>query len=274
MQHLRARTRPVESDPRQRAMSSRRSVERLVASGEPVALFLDIDGTLLDVALTPSTVHVPPVLPDLLDAVSVRLAGALAIITGRPLAEADHLLKPSKFVGAGVHGAQMRLAPDGDIESLAPSFSPPLKDEIKKIVHNLPGVVFEDKGSGIALHYRLVPDMQESLVLLLEALLPLYPNEFKITGGRKVIELLPVESSKGRALRKLATLPPFANKTPVMIGDDVSDVAAFQAAEDLEGFGLKVAGENFPNEESSFHGPGDVIEWLKALSEPGRSPGA
>src|SRR3569833_3134290 len=73
MQHLRARTRPVESDPRQRAMSSRQSVERLVASGEPVALFLDIDGTLLDVALTPSTVHVPPVLPDLLDAVSVRL---------------------------------------------------------------------------------------------------------------------------------------------------------------------------------------------------------
>lgn len=270
MQHLRAEQSDTEVSPRERAAARRANVEQLVASKEPVAIFLDIDGTLLDVALTPSTVHVPPILPDLISALSQRLAGAVAIITGRPLAEADRLLSPSKFIGAGVHGGQMRLAAHGEIETLTPSFDPGLQSAIKKIVQELPGVVFEDKGSGIALHYRLVPDMQQPLTDLLEALLPLYPNQFKICGGRKVVEILPVGFSKGRALRKIASLPQFANKTPVMLGDDISDIDAFQAAEDLSGFGLKVAGENFSKDEASFQGPADVLSWLQMLAGTGR----
>lgn len=272
MQHMRARGQQVEAEesPVERAAALRANVEHLVSSNEPVAIFLDIDGTLLDVALTPSTVHVPPLLPELLETLSSRLSGALAIITGRPLAEADSLLKPAKFIGAGVHGSQMRISAEGNIESLTPSFDPALQAEIKKIVQELPGVVFEDKGSGIALHYRLVPELQQSLMLLLEALVPLYPDQFKICGGRKVVEILPIGFSKGRALRKIASLPKFANKTPVMIGDDISDADAFRAAEDLSGFGLKVAGENFSKEESSFEGPADVLAWLQTLARTER----
>lgn len=267
MQYLRAEQTESEFSSPARATALRITVEKLVSSKAPVAIFLDIDGTLLDVALTPSTVHVPPVLPELIRALSERLAGAVAIITGRPLAEADRLLSPSKFIGAGVHGGQVRLAVDGKIETLTPSFDPGLLAAIKKIVRELPGVVFEDKGSGIALHYRLVPDMQGPLTDLLEALLPLYPNQFKICGGRKVVEVLPVGFSKGRALRTIAALPQFANKTPVMLGDDISDIDAFQAAEDLSGFGLKVAGENFSKDEAAFQGPADVISWLEVLSK-------
>jgi trehalose 6-phosphate phosphatase len=272
MQHLRASVEHAETEvsPRNCAVAMRQNVEKLLLSDEPVALFLDIDGTLLDVALTPSTVHVPAFLPELLDKLSARLSGALAIITGRPLSEVDRLLKPSKFVGAGVHGGQMRLTPTGNIERLTPEFDPGLQAEIKKIVRDLPGVVFEDKGSGIALHYRLVPNLQEPLMDLLEALLPLYPDQFKICGGRKVVELLPIGFSKGRALSSITSLPPFANKTPVMIGDDISDVDAFNAAEDLSGFGLKVAGENFSPEESSFQGPADVLDWLQMLARSRR----
>ncbi|WP_409560403.1 trehalose-phosphatase [Hyphomicrobium sp. MC8b] len=270
MQHLRVEQTDTGISPRERAAALRANVEKLVSSEEPVAIFLDIDGTLLDVALTPSTVHVPAILPDLISSLSQRLAGAVAIITGRPLMEADRLLSPSKFIGAGVHGGQMRLADDGEIETLTPSFDPELQAAIKKIVHELPGVVFEDKGSGIALHYRLVPDMQQPLTDLLEALLPLYPNQFKICGGRKVVEILPVGFSKGRALRRIASLPQFANKTPVMLGDDISDIDAFQAAEDLSGFGLKVAGENFSKDEASFQGPADVLNWLQMLAGTGR----
>ncbi len=256
--------------PRERAAAARANVEELVRAGEPIALFLDIDGTLLDVALTPSSVHVPPVLPELLDALSAQFSGALAIITGRPLHEADRLLAPLQFVGAGVHGGQVRLSILEDIRILTSSFDPALYADIKKIVKDLPGVVFEDKGSGLALHYRLVPDMEKPLILVLEALLAKYPNQFAICGGRKVVEILPVGFSKGRALRKLASLKQFANRTPVMVGDDIADVDAFRAAEDLGGFGLKVAGENFSKEESSFQGPADVLEWLQKLSDTRR----
>lgn len=273
MQHLRAKQADADVSPRERAAALRANVEKLVSSDEPVALFLDIDGTLLDVALTPSTVHVPPMLPELLQSLSARLSGALAIITGRPLAEADRLLSPSRFIGAGVHGGQMRLSVEGEIETLTPSFNPALQADIRKIAHELPGVVFEDKGSGIALHYRLAPDLQEPLTLLLESLLPLYPDQFKICGGRKVVEILPVGFSKGRALRSIAALPQFANRIPVMVGDDISDVDAFQAAEDLSGFGLRVAGENFVKDEASFQGPTDVLSWLQVLArrENGRT---
>jgi trehalose 6-phosphate phosphatase len=272
MQHLRENSARVDIglSPQQRAAGARATVERLVASEAPVALFLDIDGTLLDVALTPSSVHVPPILPELLDSLSSRLSGALAIITGRPLSEADRLMRPSKFVGAGVHGAQMRLSTDGSIDTLTPSVDPALRADLKKIVQDLPGVVFEDKGGGLALHYRLVPAIEPSLMRLLEALLTKYPDQFTIFGGRKVVEILPVGFSKGRALRMLTSLPQFANRIPVMIGDDIADVDAFLAAEEADGFGLKVAGENFSKEESSFEGPAEVLSWLQMLARSGR----
>jgi trehalose 6-phosphate phosphatase len=269
MQYARDRNSWTEGDLslRDRVRTSRAIVERLVAANEPVALYLDIDGTLLDVALTPSTVHIPPDLPTLLDELSRRLSGALAIVTGRPLAEADHLLKPAQLVAAGVHGAQMRLSVSGQVESLAPTLDPFLQADIRKIVEDLPGVVFEDKGNGIALHYRLAPEQQPALLLMLENLLSKYPDQFSIFGGRKVMEILPVGFSKGRALRKLATLPTFVNRTPVMIGDDIADVDAFQAAEELGGFGLKVAGEHFSKDEAAFQGPADVLNWLEKLSQ-------
>ncbi|MFT3731262.1 MAG: trehalose-phosphatase [Hyphomicrobium sp.] len=268
MAYSRADVRKTEANisPPAAAAGSRSSVERLVLSGKPVALFLDIDGTLLDVALTPSTVRVPSVLPGVLHALTARLSGSLAVITGRPLAEADELLAPFQFAGAGVHGGQMRFSADGKIETLTPRFGPQLRADIEQIVHDLPGVVFEDKGSGIALHYRLAPEQQNALMMNIEALLPKFPNQFRVCGGRKVVEILPLGFSKGRALRQLAALPQFAGRTPVMVGDDISDLDAFQAAEELRGFGLKVAGENFSADEASFQGPADVLGWLRRLA--------
>jgi len=250
----------------ERAIAARKTVERLIANAEPVALFLDVDGTLLDVALTPSTVHVPSHLPKLLDEIAERLHGALAIVTGRPLEEVDRLLHPAKFVAAGVHGGQMRFSDKGKIETLTPGFDAALTADLKKMAEGLPGIAYEDKGSGIALHYRLAPELQSSLLMSLEALLPEYPNEFSICEGRKVVEVLPVGFSKGRALRKLATLPAFANRIPVMVGDDIADVDAFRAAEDLGGYGLKVAGKNIAESESSFYGPSEVLDWLQKLA--------
>ena len=105
----------------------------------------------------------------------------------------------------------------------------------------------------------------------IEMLAPMYPTQFSICEGRKVVELLPIGFSKGRALRKLASLPTFANKLPVMIGDDIADVDAFRAAEELGGYGLKVAGENFSEAESAFQSPSEVLAWLQKFSGPGQT---
>lgn len=244
---------------------ARRRVEQLVGAGTPIALFLDIDGTLLDVALTPSTVRVPPELSKLLENISQRLSGALAIITGRPIAQADRLLSPLQFVAAGVHGAEMRLHATGSTISLSPSFEPDLTADLKATAENMPGIVMEDKGAGIAMHYRLAPELHKGLKMALENLREKYPGQFMVCEGRKVIEVLPVGFSKGRALRQLAALPEFANRVPVMIGDDIADVDAFRVAEDIGGHGLKVAGENFSHDEASFRGPAEVLDWLRLL---------
>lgn len=247
--------------------SARNRVEQLLAVGAPVGLFLDIDGTLLDMALTPSTVHVPPGLAELLGTIATRLSGALAIVTGRPIAEADELLRPMKFVAAGVHGAEMRTTTTGEIRPLTPSFNPALLSDIRAVAISLPGVVTEDKGTGIALHYRLAPELRDSLLITLESLVPKYPGQFAICEGRKVVEILPVGFSKGRALRKLACLPDFTDRIPIMIGDDIADIAAFRMAETMGGFGLKVVGETFSEDEASFRSPADVLEWLKGMQK-------
>ena len=250
-----------------RAASQRSDVEQLLISQAPVALYLDIDGTLLDVALTPSTVHVPPELPGILSATSVRLSGAIAIVTGRPIVEADHLLKPIKFAAAGVHGAEMRMSPTGKVVSLTPSFSPVLIEEIKAIAKALPGIVMEDKGAGIALHYRLYrscrgPCCRRSRLS--------YPDTLDNSWFARAARSSRFSRSafrRGAPSGNLRRCRKFANRVPIMIGDDIADVDAFRAAEEMGGYGLKVAGENFSNAEASFRGPSEVVSWLKTFSD-------
>lgn len=249
----------------------RARVEGLVEAGHAVALYLDVDGTLLEVALTPTSVRVPPALAGLLQSLQVDFDGAVAIITGRRIADADQLLAPFRSVAAGVHGAEVRTSLGDAIVSLSPSFDAAVTHSIAAIVDQMPGIVLEHKGSGLALHYRLAPDRQSDLLLALQALLPRHHGQFTICGGRKVIEVLPVGFSKGRALRQMAELPAFRNRTPVMIGDDVADETAFIAAHELGGVGLKVAGENFPAATADFSGPADVISWLTHLRDLSRN---
>lgn len=240
-------------------------IEDLIIEGRAVALYLDVDGTLLDVALTPSSVHVPPQLAALLTSLSIALDGALAIVTGRQIEDADALLAPFRSSAAGVHGAETRRNAHDAIISLSPKLDEEIAASIRGIVARMPGIMLEDKGSGLTLHYRLAPERRPELLHALRDLLPRHQGQFTLCGGRKVIEVLPVGFSKGRALRHFFDMPPFAGRTPVMIGDDVSDEAAIAAAQSVGGFGLKVAGENFSIEEAHFASPRDVLAWLERL---------
>ncbi len=240
-----------------------------ILSGDPAkfALFLDVDGTLLDIAPTPGEVVVPAQLPELLVRVSKRLGGALAILTGRQLAEIDALLAPAQFVGAGVHGAELRTIPGGPIERVATALPDTLVAELQALADRLPGIIAEPKGPGFAVHYRQAPELKAAVEHEIRTLIAQFPEDLVLCPGRKLFEVIPEGHSKGSALETIAALPAFSGRTPIMIGDDAGDVPALAAAEKLGGIGLRVAGGHFGRTDVDLQGPEAVAGWLGKLAE-------
>lgn len=230
------------------------------------ALFLDVDGTLLDIAPTPHEVRVPPGLVELLMRISKSLGGALAVLTGRQLSEIDALLAPAKFPGGGVHGAELRTVPGGPIEHVISTLPDALVEELNALAERMPGIIAEPKGPGFAVHYRQAPDLKSVVETEIRTLLTKFPDDLVLCPGRKLFEIIPEGLSKGTALDKLAALPPFAGRRPVMIGDDAGDMPALAEAVRLGGIGLRVAGEHFGYANVDLAGPQGVIAWLEDLS--------
>jgi trehalose 6-phosphate phosphatase len=231
------------------------------------ALFLDVDGTLLDIALTPDLVVVPPGLSELLVRISKGLGGAIAVLTGRQLGEIDALLAPARFVGGGVHGSELRTTPIGAITRVANELPPSLLRAVDQLALAMPGIIAEPKGPGLAVHYRLAPDLKDAVEARLRALLHDYAGSLVLCPGRKLFEVIPAGHSKGTALEIFAAMPTFAGRRPLMIGDDVGDEPALRAAERLGGTGLRVAGEHFGSTKCDFLGPKSVIEWLSRFAD-------
>ena len=249
-----------------------RRVDAVLASPHDWALFLDIDGTLLRMAPTPDAVSVPPELPKVLAALADGLDGALAIVTGRRIAEADRLLAPVKLVASGVHGTELRDAPDGAIEMLAKPVPAEVIEMMASVSQIADGILVEQKGSGAAVHYRNAPLAQLAIESEVARIIGRSSYDLVLRRGRKVLEAVPSGFSKGQALIDLMAQPPFKGRRPVMIGDDVGDETALKAAEALRGMGLKVAGEHFTLAEADFSGVSEVLSWLGELAARLRKP--
>jgi trehalose 6-phosphate phosphatase len=230
------------------------------------ALFFDLDGTLIDIAPTPHGVIIPDGLAGLLGNLTQRLGGALAIVTGRPIADVDRFLAPLAPVAAGVHGAEIRTACHGEIALTAEPIDAAVVAAVTRLAAAEASVVVEIKRFSIAVHYRLAPAAEPRIEAALQRILDDGPDHLILCPGRKVLEIVPKHVSKGAALETLLALPAFRDRRPVMIGDDVSDQSAFAAATRLGGCGLKVAGEHFSQTEADFSGPADVRAWLATLS--------
>jgi trehalose 6-phosphate phosphatase len=231
------------------------------------ALFLDIDGTLLRMAPTPDAVTVPPELPSLLASLADGLGGALAIITGRRVVEADRLLAPVKLVASGVHGTELREEPQGPIKMLAEPVPADVIEMMASVSRIAEGILVEAKGSGAAVHYRNAPAAQRAIESEVARIIGLSSYDLVLRRGRKVLEAVPRGFSKGQALMDLMRRPPFKGRRPLMIGDDVGDETALKAADALSGVGLKVAGEHFSRDEADFGGVQEVRTWLGLLAE-------
>jgi trehalose 6-phosphate phosphatase len=211
------------------------------------ALFLDIDGTLIDLADTPDGIVVPPDLPANLNAVSQRFGGALALVTGRALPYADRLFEPYRFPIAGLHGAERRTS-DGTIDrvTVTPEFEA-LKERLAAEAKGLDGVLIEDKGAAIGAHYRLAPQFQAELEALMERAAIDAGSDFTLQRGKMVIELRPTQASKGEAVQRFLSEPSFEGRLPVAIGDDLTDEAMFATANALGGLSIRIGEATLPD---------------------------
>jgi trehalose 6-phosphate phosphatase len=230
----------------------------------PWCLFLDIDGTLLDIAPTPDAVNVDTALLNLLRRLERACDGALALITGRPIAAVDSLFAPLQLPVAGVHGFERRNAQG---HYFRPGFVGSglgyLRSEVTALAQSLHGVLLEDKGCAFALHYRQAPNLEETLRLRLARLVAVALPAFELLDGDHVVEIKPVEHDKSTAIEAFMQEEPFAGRTPVFIGDDTTDLDGFAAMKRFDGLAIAV-GSRIPGEQR-LAGPRDVRAWLESL---------
>jgi trehalose 6-phosphate phosphatase len=235
------------------------------------ALFLDIDGTLLDMARTPEAVTVPDGLRAALETLQDALKGALAFVSGRSLAAIDRLFAPLKCPAIGCHGAELRGA-DGKVRTLAGPMPAPVRDLLQRLVESHPGTLLEDKVYTLALHYRLAPEALPALEAALKDHQALFEAEkVVLQQGKAVIEAKPLGIDKGVGLRALLGEPPFQGRMPVFGGDDTTDMDVFQILPQLGGKSFSV-GRRFEGVDYHFASPRAVRQWLGHLAKMGVAP--
>src|SRR6476619_3022099 len=238
----------------------------LVPHLSETAILLDIDGTLLDLAPTPREVWVPPGLSNTLGRLLMRTSGALALVSGRSLNYIDLIFAPEQFPAVGGHGAEMRISQDSEaVATHAPPMDRELKRRLAAIAKLSPGILLEDKGYSLALHYRLAPHAEKAIyeaVSLIRADLPNAPIE--VLPGKCVCEIKHSGFTKATGVLELMAHEPFQGRRPIFIGDDVTDEAVFGIMPDLGGLAFSV-GRRATGVADYFDEPRDVREWLAHL---------
>lgn len=211
------------------------------STGPSWALFLDFDGTLVDLAARPDSVHVDPDLATTLAQLALSLGGALAIVSGRPIATIDAHLWPHRFDVAGLHGAERRVA--GVVRSGHTHDGGALRravEILQRLALDEPRLLVEDKGLSVALHWRLAPAFEARALSTVDSALALAGPAYRIQYGHAVAEIVPAHASKGSAVDEFLTLPPYAGRRPAFFGDDLTDEAAFAAVNRHGGISVKI----------------------------------
>jgi trehalose 6-phosphate phosphatase len=230
------------------------------------AILLDIDGTLLDLAPTPREVWVPPGLARTLNGLIEKTAGALALVSGRSLNDIDLIFAPEQFPAVGGHGAEMRISVDSEsVATHAPPMDKELKRRLAAIARLSPGILLEDKGYSLALHYRLAPHAEKAIyeaIALIRADLPNAPIE--LLPGKCVYEIKHSGFNKATGVLELMAHEPFRGRRPIFIGDDVTDESVFALMPDLGGLAFSV-GRRATGVADHFDEPRDVRQWLARL---------
>jgi trehalose 6-phosphate phosphatase len=235
-----------------------------------IALLLDVDGTMIDIGPSPHEVNVSESLRDSLTRLLRATGGALALVSGRPIGDLDALFAPLKLPAIGGHGAEMRVR-GVDIVNAAAPLPHDLRRQLADAATPGSGVVVEDKGYSLALHYRKAPQHEDRLRQHIAAGRAAFPGEAtEVLPGKAMLEVKRPNVSKGDGVRELMTHPPFAGRMPVFIGDDATDESVFAALPGLGGKGFSV-GRHFAGLAGIFHSPVEVRQALQRLASRGQT---
>jgi trehalose 6-phosphate phosphatase len=207
-----------------------------------IALFLDFDGTLAEIAPRPDAVRVEAGLPAVLERLRDRLGGALAIVTGRPVAVIDDFLAPARLDAAGLHGVERRVG--GSLAGGRAEDHPRLRAEVERLHRAsapLGGVLIEDKGASVAVHWRLAERIDaERAEALVQAAAAALGGDYRLQLGKAVGEIVPAQATKAHAIRAFMERAPYSGRRPVFLGDDRTDEIAFASVAEDGGVAVRV----------------------------------
>jgi trehalose 6-phosphate phosphatase len=231
------------------------------------ALFLDIDGTLIEHADHPEGITIPESLPDLLTQLQLSLNGAVALISGRTIDWMDKRFAPAKLAASGQHGAEIRLAPDApSVPIPMPKWRAPLEKALKEELAAWPGVFVEHKPLSLAVHFRAVPQSADEIMQKVTDLGFGLDPSVEFLKGRFVIEVRQSGHDKGGAVDALMKTAMFTGRTPVFVGDDVTDEDGFRVAREKGGLAVAVGPRPTGQADYRLSGPAEVREWLNNLA--------
>lgn len=231
----------------------------LLVSG-PLALFLDFDGTLVDIAPTPDAIIVPSTLPERLAVLAEALDGRLAVVSGRGIADIERHCGPLAVAIAGSHGADVRMADGAGAGPAIPPLPPAVVNEVAAyaLSHS---VDFERKPHGAALHSRVAPEKEAQALAFMEDLARRHGLDTK--RGKSVVELVHSGTDKGGAVDAFMAVAPFIGARPVFIGDDVTDEDGFAACARRGGFGIAIGDRPSASARYRLAGPAALHEWMQ-----------
>jgi trehalose 6-phosphate phosphatase len=233
------------------------------------ALFLDVDGTLLDIAETPEGVYVPDDLKKQLLDLSLRAHGALALVSGRSIEDLDRLFAPLRLPASGVHGCERRDAAGRIVKPIIGADTlPAVRGELQQFVDQHPGLLLEDKGFAVAMHFRRAPHLSADVLSLMRRLCQWLGPTFTLQAGKCVLEIRPTGFSKGTSIAAFMREAPFAGRTPIFLGDDVTDEDGFAVVNDLGGISIKVGEAPTTLARGRLRGVREVRHWLQTMPLP------
>ena len=242
------------------------AVPPLVSDLRQCAILLDIDGTILDIAPSPRQVWVPTGLRRTLSRLADLTGGAVALVSGRSINDIDLIFSPLQLPTIGVHGAEMRTSGDADVQTRVAPLSKALKRKLATVAELGPGILVEDKGYSLALHYRLATEKGPAVLAAVVKICAGAPEEaVEILPGKLVVDVKPAGINKGDAVCALMQHPPFAGRHPIFIGDDTTDVSVFGIIPKFGGQAYSVGGI-VADVDGHFATPEAVRAWLSQIA--------
>ena len=229
---------------------------------DAVALFLDVDGTLLAIRDNPSDVTANRALIGTLEACFDRLDGAMALISGRSVAEVDRIFAPAIFPVAGAHGSELRGSDGRTVSAVNAPLPQATLEALEAFASRHDGLLLERKRGGASLHYRRAPALQTECRRLVDELLAGLGDSYRLIAGKMVFEIAPSAHDKGAAIRQFLQAPPFKGRSPVFFGDDVTDEDGFRVVNELGGLSVRIGDTGNSEARYWLQGVAAVQSWL------------